>query len=239
MISATATEMRGDRDVVEDLADGFRERPAVGEVHEHAVDRVDQAHPCGEQDRQHENRVERQAECGCAAGEDEQPDLGGGVEPEPEQHPDGVDLPRLADRAGQAAEEAVHEPARVEVLLQLGLVERAAPHPAEHRDDADEHDEVHQAEDPQEHPGHRRPDHPGDRVQHRRVVLDLPGQRLDARRASRNVSANTIVEWPSENQNPTDSGRGPPSARSSSSLRVVLSTAAMWSASNACRSPNV
>ena len=65
---------------------------------------------------------------------------------------------------------------------------------------------------------------------------------------SRNASANTIVEWPRENQNPTDSGvrislRGTPaasfSALSAISFRVVLSTAAMWSASNACRNPNV
>ena len=51
----------------------------------------------------------------------------------------------------------------------------------------------------------------------------------------RNASANTIVEWPSENQKPTLSGRLP----SCISLRVVLSIAEMWSASNACRSPSV
>ena len=45
----------------------------------------------------------------------------------------------------------------------------------------------------------------------------------------------TIVEWPSENQKPTDSGR----VFSSMSLRVVLSIAAMWSTSNACRIPSV
>ena len=45
----------------------------------------------------------------------------------------------------------------------------------------------------------------------------------------------TIVEWPRANQNPTDTGRLP----SASSLRVVLSIAAMWSASNACRIPSV
>ena len=51
------------------------------------------------------------------------------------------------------------------------------------------------------------------------------------------ASPKTIVEWPSENQKPTDSGFG--SGRSASSLRVALSTAAMWSASKACRSPKV
>ena len=48
-------------------------------------------------------------------------------------------------------------------------------------------------------------------------------------------SANTIVECPSENQKPTLSGRWP----SAISLRVVLSIAAMWSASKAWRRPSV
>ena len=47
-------------------------------------------------------------------------------------------------------------------------------------------------------------------------------------------SANTTVEWPSEKKKPTLSGRWP----SAISLRVVLSIAAMWSASNACRRPS-
>ena len=46
---------------------------------------------------------------------------------------------------------------------------------------------------------------------------------------NRNASANTIVEWPSEKQKPTLSGRLP----SAISLRVVLSIAEMWSASKA------
>ena len=52
---------------------------------------------------------------------------------------------------------------------------------------------------------------------------------------SRNASANTIVEWPSENQKPTLSGRLP----SDISFRVVLSIAEMWSASKAWRIPSV
>ncbi len=47
--------------------------------------------------------------------------------------------------------------------------------------------------------------------------------------------AKTTEEWPSENQKPTESGRLP----SAMSLRVVLSIAAMWSASKACRMPSV
>ena len=52
---------------------------------------------------------------------------------------------------------------------------------------------------------------------------------------SSTASANTTLEWPREKKNPTDSGRLP----SLTSLRVVLSIAAMWSASNACRMPRV
>lgn len=52
---------------------------------------------------------------------------------------------------------------------------------------------------------------------------------------SRKARAKTMLEWPSENQKPTDSGRLP----SCISLRVVLSIAAMWSASKACRMPRV
>jgi hypothetical protein len=43
---------------------------------------------------------------------------------------------------------------------------------------------------------------------------------------SSSAGMNTMVEWPSEKKNPTDSGRLP----SWTSLRVVLSMAAMWSA---------
>ena len=52
---------------------------------------------------------------------------------------------------------------------------------------------------------------------------------------SSSARTNTIVEWPREKKNPTDSGRLP----SLTSLRVVLSIAAMWSASKACRMPRV
>ena len=52
---------------------------------------------------------------------------------------------------------------------------------------------------------------------------------------SSSASRKTMVECPREKKNPTDSGRLP----SLTSLRVVLSIAAMWSASNACRMPRV
>ena len=52
--------------------------------------------------------------------------------------------------------------------------------------------------------------------------------------ASSNAAPNTTLEWPSENQKPTPSAAFP----SPTSLRVVLSMTAMWSASNACRTPS-
>ena len=51
--------------------------------------------------------------------------------------------------------------------------------------------------------------------------------------ATRMASTNTVVEWPMANQKPTDFGRRP----SAISLRVVLSMAAMWSASTPWRRP--
>ena len=65
--------------------------------------------------------------------------------------------------------------------------------------------------------------------------VELAGQRPHARSARSATRTKTTDEWPSENQNPTETGR-PPSA---SMLRVVLSMAAMWSASKACRMPRV
>ena len=53
--------------------------------------------------------------------------------------------------------------------------------------------------------------------------------------ANPTASRKTTVEWPSEKKKPTLSGRWP----SLISLRVVLSIAPMWSASNAWRIPSV
>jgi hypothetical protein len=47
--------------------------------------------------------------------------------------------------------------------------------------------------------------------------------------------ARTTVEYPRAKKNPTETGRFP----SAVSFRVVLSIAAIWSASKACRSPRV
>ncbi len=100
-------------------------------------------------------------------------------------------------------------------------------------------------EDPQEDTGHRGPITPVNVCSPE--LSSSTGPTSDFTPIdSRNASANTIVEWPRENQKPTDNGffgAGAPlgltATLSPISLRVVLSTAAMWSASNAWRRPNV
>ena len=56
----------------------------------------------------------------------EQRDLGRGVEAEAEQQADRIHLPRLGDRFREPPEEAVHEAALVELLLERRLVVAAA-----------------------------------------------------------------------------------------------------------------
>ena len=105
----------------------------------------------------------------------------------------------------------------------------AAAHLAGTPEDADQHDQV---EDPDDAAGTTpETEVPTSPVTCAApsVVLDLPGERRARRGDAARASANTIVEWPSEKKKPTLSGRWP----SVMSLRVVLSIAAMWSASNA------
>ena len=157
MMSATATESAGDGEVVIDLAHGLGEGPAVGEVHERAVDRVEQRHAGGEEHRQAEDRVPRQPRAGRAGGQEEQRDLGRGVEAQAEEDAQRVHLPRLADRPREAPEEAVHEPARLQQVLELVLGGPAA-HVAEDAHDAHEDDEVQRRDHVQEGPRDARPD---------------------------------------------------------------------------------
>jgi hypothetical protein len=121
----------------------------------------------------------RQVERGRATGEYEQADLGRGVEAEAEQQADRIHLPGLGDRLGRAAEDAVHQAALVQLLLEGGLVEVTRPHPAEHFHDADQDHQVQDRDDVEEDPGDRRTDHAGDLLQGGRVVRDLTGQRAD------------------------------------------------------------
>jgi hypothetical protein len=212
----------GDREVVKDLADRPGERPAVGEVHERAIDRVEQAHPCRKQDREAENGIPRQSRRARAAGDDEQGDLGRGVEAEAEEHPDRVHLRRFRDRPGEPSKEAVHETTTAQRGVERLLVVGAGPHLAKHPHDAHKDREVEGRDDVQEPP-----ETPVPMVLVTACNCELPlfTGPSSARTPTeiRNASAKTIDECPSENQNPTDSGRLP----SDISLRVVLSIAAM------------
>ena len=126
-----------DGQVVEDLAHRLEERPAVGPGHQHAVGGVEQAHAGGEQHRQDQDRVPGQHERRRPGREDQQGDLGGGVEAQAHQQPDRVEVPRLAHPPGHPAEQPAEEAAVVQVPLELGLVVLAGAHPAEHAGDAD------------------------------------------------------------------------------------------------------
>ena len=112
----------GDGEVVIDLPDRLGEGPVVGEVHETAVDGVEEAHARGEEDREREDGVEGQSSDDRAPGQDEERDLGGGVEPEAEENADGVHLPGRVDSSRQWAEEPVHEPPTVELSFELLVV---------------------------------------------------------------------------------------------------------------------
>src|SRR5437588_329145 len=79
---------------------------------------------------------------GRAPGDHQQTDLGRGVEAEPEQHADRVDVPALRHRLGEAAEPAVHEAAVVEMVLERSLVVVAPAHGAEDLDDPDQDHQV-------------------------------------------------------------------------------------------------
>ena len=108
--------------VVVDLADRPGERPAVGEVHEGAVQRVEQHHPAGEQERQGEHGEVRQAlDRGVGRG-GEQHDLGSGVEADAEDQADEVQLPGVVDGLHEPAEEPVHQPAGLQLGFEFGLV---------------------------------------------------------------------------------------------------------------------
>lgn len=94
-------------------------------------------------------------------------------------------MPRPGDRPGRPLDEPGDEAAVVELCLQLGLVEPAPAHPAEHRDDPHQHDQVEHTDQDEEHSRDHRAGHPGHLLQQRRLVLKLPGQRTHPQRQQR------------------------------------------------------
>ena len=202
----------GDGEVVVDLADRLGERPAVGEVHERAVDGVQQAHarrrtaPAGTGSRTRAGRRRRRCR------------------PAPAGRPRWRcrSRGRTAGRAGTSAtglvidfmtrpRMPVHEAAVVQLLLERRPRRSGrARICAEHLPDA--------------RPGSRRlmtamtyrnvpetvvPIRPVTWCSRGVVVLDRVGQGLDARARAGRPARRRSLEWPSENQKPTDSGRLP------------------------------
>ena len=146
---------RQDRDgeVVVDLADRLEEGPRVGPRHQDPVEGVEEDHAGGEEHREGEDGVPRQREGSRPAGEHQQRDLRGGVEAEPHQETDGVEVAGAGDPLGRPLEDPRQEAAVVQVVLEVLLVERPRPQVAERVHDADERAEVHQADDDEERAG--------------------------------------------------------------------------------------
>ena len=136
-----------------------------------------------------------------------------------------------SSRKKPAEEEPVHEAAVEQALLEPLAVVVAAPDLAGDPDDVEQHDQVEDADDPEERPGDARADR-SCRSPGTTGCCDCTVRAATARPAA---SENTMVEWPSEKKKPTPSGRLP----CASIFRVVLSIAAMWSASKAWRRPKV
>ena len=94
-----------------------------------------------------------------ARGDGEQPDLGGGVEPESEEDAERIHVPARRDAGGEASdEEAVHEAAVEQPRLEPCVIVGAALHLAEDAQDVDEHEQVEDADDAEEGPRDARPD---------------------------------------------------------------------------------
>ena len=141
----------------------------------------------------HEDRVPGQPGAGGAAGDHEQRDLGRGVEAEAEEHADRVHLLRLVTVFVEPPEEAVHEAAAVELLLERLLVVAAALHLPEDLDDPDEDHDVQRGDHVEERAGDERADPAGDLVQPELPLWTGPASDRTPSE-SRNASANTIVE---------------------------------------------
>src|SRR6185437_16144464 len=216
-----ADRQAGDDQVVVDLADRPGERPAVGEVHEGAVEGVEQHHAAGEQERQRQHgEVGQPLDGGIGRGR-EQHDLGGGVEADTEDHPDEVQLPGVVDGAHEPAEEPVHQPAGLELRISRNTLK--IPASTIRFSTAIRYRNAAETTVPMVPPV----------LWKAESGLTTAPNTARAATVMPTPTATITVEWPKEKKNPVPSGRFP----SAISLRVVLSMQEMWSASNACRNP--
>ena len=154
--------------------------------------------------------------------------LGRGVEAEAERDADRVDLPARVDPAADSAQEERGSSRRGRAgapRVGASSGRSAGRNVREARTTSAEHEQVEQTVHEQELARRRscRPTPPA-LEPGRRAVDRARGDR------ERGHECSTTVEWPSEKKKPTPTGA---LRRPAISLRVVLSIAAMWSASNA------
>ena len=91
--------------------------------------------------------------------------------------PTGYIFPGVSTRCGVAAQDSVHQPPRLQLALQLGVVVLPLPHLTADPHDGDQHDEVQEADQVQEGPGNGGADDAGPVVQRRVVVPHRSVQR--------------------------------------------------------------
>ena len=99
---------------------------------------------------------------GGARGDREQRDLGRGVETEAEEKTDRVHLPAMVDHPKDAAEDARHQSARHQLVLEAVAVVFAASHLPVDADDVEQHDQVHDSDQDEECARHERADRTSD-----------------------------------------------------------------------------
>ena len=154
--------------------------------------------------------------------------------PRPISRPTGYRCHGLFTRRITRGQQPGQETPVLKLPFEFGLVEVAVAHGAEHLGDAHDGEQVRQPDQDQEGPGDERAHQP-EGLQHRRALV-LHGSDDGAHADAPTETPARTPRWngPSENQKPADSERVP----SPTSLRVVLSITAMWSASKACRTPS-
>jgi len=140
---AMSTETRGDVQVVIELADRLDIGPAVRAQHEDAVRGVDGAHAGREERRRIRMSWTGRWPAPDCDGQAEQRDLARRVEPEPEEDPERIHMPALADQPEHRPEEPREQAPVVEEVLEALLVVRPARGDLpEHPIDVEQDDEV-------------------------------------------------------------------------------------------------
>ena len=226
----------GDGDVVVDLADRPGEGPAVGEVHEAAVDGVEQAHA-----RRRTGSAATRSRRTAARSPPPCPTSTSSAtsvavsKPSPKSNPIGYIFQGVSIRRASGPKNRFISPRLLSCASSSASSYLPLTHLPEDLDDPDQDDDVQRGDQVQEEARDRRADDVGDVVQPGAAVLHLVVQRADAE-VQQHRHARTR-SWSGRGRRRTRrySGRLP----SLTSLRVVLSIAAMWSASNACRMPRV